>query len=273
MTARIGAEAPASAIEKLRPAQSGPRRGHGYGAGGSLRRFEAFTPGHHKVRLAADHPAVIEGRALFRNRVVAAEHAPRLLVDGVNSRRIGRRVTKGPWSGFPIFTLTLEERATCPRTCAEFRSCYGNNMNWARRLVHGPAFERLLWSELAAKQAKHPAGFVVRLHILGDFYSADYAELWAEALEAYRALHVFGYTAHAPDSPVGQVIAQLLGTRGDRFRVRFSGLDAPTDGAIVVDAADQTDHVICPAQLKQTDCCATCGLCWHSDQTIAFLRH
>jgi hypothetical protein len=28
-----------------------------------------------------------------------------------------------------------------------------------------------------------------------------------------------------------------------------------------------------PAQTGKTDCCATCALCWHSDRTIAFLRH
>ena len=123
------------------------------------------------------------------------------------------------------------------------------------------------------KQTLHPAGFVVRLHILGDFYSVDYAELWAEALEAYPALHVFGYTARAPDSDIGTVIAQLLGVHPNRWRVRFSGHDGPTDGSIVVESADETEHVICPAQLGKTDCCATCAFCWHSDRTVAFLRH
>jgi hypothetical protein len=58
------------------------------------------------------------------------------------------------------------------------RSCsdgYGNSMNWARRIKHGREFEERLWEELADKQAKHPRGFLVRLHILGDFYSTDYA--------------------------------------------------------------------------------------------------
>jgi hypothetical protein len=65
-------------------------------------------------------------------------------------------VTKGRYKGFFIFTLTLEERATCPRTCLEWKTCYGNSMNWARRIKHGRAFEERLWEELAEKQAKHP---------------------------------------------------------------------------------------------------------------------
>jgi hypothetical protein len=244
-----------------------------YASGGSLRRFASIAPRGHRISLAPTHPALIDGRTLFPSRVEEPHQRPRLLIDGHNSRKIGRTVMKGPWRGFPIFTLTLEERATCPSTCLEWATCYGNNMNWSRRVEHGRALEERLWEELADKQAKHPAGFVVRLHILGDFYSVDYAELWAEALEAYPALRVFGYTARAPESDIGSVIAELIGVHPDRFHIRFSGWNGPRNGSVVIDIAAETEHVICPAQTKKTDCCATCGLCWHSDRTIAFLRH
>lgn len=244
-----------------------------YESGGSLRRFASIAPKGHRINLAADHPALVEGRTLFPSRVEAPEDRPRLLVSGVNSRKIGRKVTKGKMRGFPIFTLTLEERATCPSSCQEWRTCYGNTSNWARRIKHGPEFERRLWEELAAKQAAHPSGFLVRLHILGDFYSIDYAELWAEALGAYPALNIFGYTARAPDSDIGSVIRELIGTQPERFHIRFSGWNGPRNGAIVVDRAAETEHLICPAQTGKTDCCATCAFCWHSDRTIAFLRH
>lgn len=246
-----------------------------YANGGSLRRFASIKPHGHRIHLAADHPAIVDGRTLFPTRVEDPADRPRLLIDGHNSRKLGRRVEKGHWRGFPIFTLTLEERATCPRTCLEWSTCYGNSMNWARRIRHGRAFEERLWNELADKAAEHPAGFVVRLHILGDFYSTDYAELWAEALEAYPALHVFGYTAHPPASPIGQVVSQLLGVHPTRWRMRFSGHDGPTDGSVVVDRASDTDHLICPAQTDPTGkrCCANCAFCFHTDRTVAFLRH
>lgn len=244
-----------------------------YASGGSLRRFVSIKPRGHRVNLPPAHPALVDGRTLFPSRVETPSERPRLLIDGHNSRKIGRRVAKGKWRGFPIFTLTLEERATCPRTCQEWATCYGNSMNWARRIKHGREFEERLWGELADKQQMHPQGFVVRLHILGDFYSADYAELWAEALEAYPALHVFGYTARSPESEIGQVIAELLGVHPERWRMRFSGHDGPTDGSIVIDHAGETEHLICPAQTGKTECCATCALCFHTDRTIAFLRH
>lgn len=244
-----------------------------YEYGGALRRFVSIKPHGHRVNLGPDHPAVAEGRTLFPSRVEDPDQRPRLLIDGHSSRKIGQKVMKGRWKGFPIFTLTLEERATCPRACAQWATCYGNSMNWARRIRHGRALEERLWEELAEKQRRHPGGFVVRLHVLGDFYSEDYAELWAEALEAYPALHVFGYTAHAPDSEIGAVISQLLGVHPLRWAMRFSGLDFPTDGAVVVDSEDETEHLVCPAQRGLTDCCATCALCWQTDRTIAFLRH
>lgn len=196
----------------------------------TLRRFDSIKPKGHKIHLADNHPALVKGQSLFQARVEHHSERPRLLIDGHNSRKIGRR-------------------------------------------VHGPDFERRLWDELAAKQEAHPDGFLVRLHILGDFYSVEYAQLWAEALEAYPALHVFGYTARSPESDIGQVVCELLGYKKDRFHVRFSGWDGPSDGSVVIDSVAQTEHVVCPAQLGKTECCATCALCWHSDRTIAFLRH
>lgn len=238
-----------------------------------MRRFQSIKPKGHRINLGDDNRAIVNEGTLFPNRVEHPFDRPRLLIDGHNSRKIGRQVMKGKLKGFPIFTLTLEERATCPRTCLEWDTCYGNSMNWARRIKHGRDFEEKLWNELADKQATHPQGFLVRLHILGDFYSVDYAELWAEALEAYPALHIFGYTARRPESDIGQVVCQLLGVWPERFHVRFSGWNGPSNGSVVIDEGEPTDHVICPAQTGKTDCCATCALCWHSDRTIAFLRH
>lgn len=244
-----------------------------YAYGGPLRRFESLKPTGHGVTLSPDHPAAVEGRTLFRGRAVHPDTRPRVLIDGHNSRKIGGRVMKGAWRGFPIFTLTLEERATCPRSCEQWLSCYGNGMRWPSRLEAGPALEKRLWEDLEAKQKKHPAGFVVRLHVLGDFYSTDYVDVWAEALDTFPALRVFGYTAHPIDSPIGTAIRELIGLHPDRFKLRFSGLDAPEFGAVVADSADDTQHLVCPAQTGKTDCCATCALCWSTDRTIAFLKH
>lgn len=232
------------------------------------------------VTLHPTHDAVREGRTLFPSTVVNAEDSPRLLVDGYNQRKIGRRITKGDWAGMPIYTLTLEERATCPRSCKQWLACYGNNMHFSRRhrldedmIVH-------LYDEIEAKAAQHPHGFVVRAHILGDFGSPDNAELamtyvrmWRLVLSEFPALHMWSYTAHHPDGEIGQLIRALNANFPDRCRVRFSGHDLGGEGAVVIDRPEDSQHVICPAQTDRTDCCATCALCWSMDRTVEFLKH
>lgn len=231
--------------------------------------------GNNPIALSALHPAHRTGRSIFPSRVFDPDEVARLLKDGHQSRKIGKFVTKGKMRGFPIFTLTLEERATCPRTCLQWATCFGNNMQAAERIVAGPELEAALWEELSTLQTQHPAGFLVRLHVLGDFYSVDYTRLWHEALEAYPALHIFGYTARPPSDDIGRLICEMIGVWPERFHVRFSGWGGASNGAIVVERTEDTDHIVCPAQTDPTGerCCANCTFCWATDKTIAFLRH
>lgn len=243
----------------------------------SLVRFP-FKTAHTDPRpmtMASDHGAVVEARTLFPSTVGTRE-GERVLKTGHNSPKIGRVVVKGRWQGFPIFTLTLEERATCPTSCSEWRSCYGNRMPFAHRFQAGPDFERRLEEELTDLQHKHPHGFVIRLHVLGDFYSRAYVRQWSAWLRAFPALHVFGYTAWPAASPIGAEIYQL---RGDwsRFAIRFSN-GRRSQGPIARTIGDRWEigphEIQCPAQTGQTLCCATCALCWAAPgKTIVFARH
>lgn len=242
------------------------------------RRFEAPPPGGQSVRLTALHPAVRSARTLFPSRVFAASEVGRVLISAHNSAKIGRTVAKGRLRGQPIYTLTLEERATCPRSCAVWASCYGNNMQAAARIVAGPALEAALWRELAALAREHPSGFLVRLHVLGDFYSEDYVAFWARALIAFPALTVFGFTAHRPtDGAIGSAVAALAAQDWGRFAIRHSGWYAPRRASYVIPPGGEpnpgVNAIVCPAQRGLTNCCATCALCWQSERAIAFMRH
>jgi hypothetical protein len=243
-------------------------------AASTLRRFGSILPGGRSVTLPAFDPAARAGRTIFGKRVIPADAPGRLLKRGHNSRKIGNVVQKGKWRGLPIFTLTLEERATCPRSCKLWHGCYGNNMNWAERIEHGPAFEARLALELDDLAGRHPAGFVIRLHVLGDFYSVDYVQLWADALARHAGLRVFGFTARDPAAdPVGRALRQLTDTAWDRFAIRFSGADLPEKSSHVIEPGASTASIVCPAQRGLTDCCATCAFCWQSTRPVAFLRH
>lgn len=231
--------------------------------------------------LAEDHPAVTEGRTLFPTTVVDPADSPRLLISGGNSRKLGDRVVKGPWAGSPIYQLTLEERATCPRSCHHWASCYGSGMPLARRHRHGPELEAALSRELSALANTHET-FVVRLHVLGDFYSVEYVEAWAHWLEQHPGLRVFGFTAWPRESDIGRQIQATVDHFGfERFAIRFSSEIGQPGGVTTLwqkpeDAEVPDDTIICPAQTGRTDCCGSCGLCWSpaaKDKTIAFIAH
>lgn len=241
----------------------------------TMRRHGSTKPRGRGVVLRVFDPAALGGRTRFPTRVFYADEVSRVLKSGHQSRKIGAFVTKGFAKGWPIYTLTLEERATCPRSCREWLTCYGNNMQAAERLVAGVELERALRRELAALQDKHPGGFLVRLHVLGDFYSAEYAGLWHAFLRAFPALHLFGFTAHGPDSPIGRTVALLAADFGwRRAAIRFSGAPHELRASRVLDAGQgDPDAVACPAQSGATDCCGTCALCWQSERSIAFRRH
>ena len=247
--------------------------------------------------------AVMTGKTIFQNRIKSADRAAmgksELLIKKSTNVKLGKRVTKGKWKGFPIFTLTLEERATCPRSCAHWADCYGNNMMYAFRYQAGPELEAMLETELAELQRKHPNGFLVRLHILGDFYSVGYVAKWAKWLGMFPALHVYGYTANQPDAAdateraIGQALLSLSDNCGTRWAVRFSGnFDRPTmtansaDDSRAMAAVTEKQAFICPTQISKATGkyaakgeetlvpdCGACGLCWTASKPVVFITH
>ena len=81
--------------------------------------------------------AVLAGRSVYHDlrakSVSDGMAASERVVKKSTNTKLGKRVTKGKLAGFPIFTVTLEERATCPRSCIHWDDCYGNNMMNATR--------------------------------------------------------------------------------------------------------------------------------------------
>ncbi len=177
-----------------------------------------------------------------------------------------------------MYSLTLEERATCPSDCEQWDNCYGDNMPFAHRFDHtDPNFTSSLEQQLSSLNDKHPDGFVVRLHVLGDFYSGQYIVQWQLWLHQFENMNVFGYTHHEYTSQLGSMINNVNNIHKDRFRVRFSDdLDTAFNASVI----DETDAptwngagIICPEQLGKTDSCASCGYCWTSDQPVVFIEH
>ena len=254
--------------------------------GGYLTRFKgtAAHANRKDAALPATHPAIVNSTTLFQKSIIDPEKAPRLLVSGFNSAKLGRVVLKGPWRGMPIFHLTLVERETCPRTCQLWRECFGNGMPLARRHRYTPALVPTLDRELRAAAVKHAqTGFVVRLHNLGDFPDMAYALAWGRWMRDLPELHVFGYTEHPAESQIGWLVNLLGALHPDRWMMRFSVAadDNPQPMQATTiwrqpEGSNVPEGLICPAQTHKTAACATCGLCWSPGATgkrIVFIGH
>jgi hypothetical protein len=240
------------------------------------------------MELTKTQIAIGAGKTVFGNKVKSVldgmGKTEKLLKFSTN-KKLGKKVRKGKYKGFPIVTLTLEERKTCPSSCAHWADCYGNNMPFATRYDVGPEFENMLELELKELQRKYPNGFLVRLHILGDFYSVSYVAKWAKWLTMFPALHIYGYTANNPkaldkkEQAIGLAIKTIRDNANGRFAIRFSGNFDDMFSANSMDDKRSIEQVanknafICPVQLDKTDDCGTCGLCWSSNKTVTFITH
>lgn len=213
----------------------------------------------------------------FKNRVLTVDKMTDLLVSGHSNIKLGRDVRKAKFRGYWIYTLSLEERATCPRSCLHWTNCYGNAAPLAKRIDHtDPQFLPRLEAEVARLCAmKNRAGLLIRLHALGDFFSVAYAWFWRDMLRAHPKLAIFGYTARPADGVIGTYIREMNRTFGDRCMIRFSdgGLPAMSTVSIGDETGCPPNAFICPEQTGKTRCCATCGACWSTTKNVAFMEH
>jgi hypothetical protein len=152
--------------------------------------------------------------------------------------------------------------------------------------------------DLAYYQAKYPEGFLLRLHVLGDFYSVAYVAAWAKWLGMFPALNVYGYTANQYDAidsnerAIGEALLSLRLACGVRFAVRSSGSYTDSFAALSNDDSRSNDLLadkqafLCPTQIsKETGKlakkneptlapdCGACGLCWQASKPVVFLTH
>lgn len=237
--------------------------------------------------LAVTHPAIMENRTLYPSTVVeVTEDDPdRLLVSGETNRKLGKIVAKGPFKGYALYALSLEERATCPVECDARLFCFGNAMPFARRHKIGDPevfYDRLNF-EILGLLAEHP-GLLIRLHVVGDFPSVEYVSFWADVLAENPKVAIYGYTHRRTKAwdgdEIGDAIQSVKDRFPERFRIRWSSEVSRPDGTVIVDYEPKRPRIdeglVCPAQTDATACCASCGLCWDkgaTHDTIVFIKH
>jgi len=156
-------------------------------------------------------------------------------------------------------------------------NCYGNHMPFARRWAAGEALEQAIPVELTKLAKKHPGGFVVRLHILGDFYSAKYVKLWGSMMARIPQLCVYGYTRREKDSAEGIHLRMIEDLHPGRWRIRWSERPGEMGTKVTDDVTARgktPEGIVCPAQTEGDEvCCGNCSLCWSQSAPIIFINH
>lgn len=216
-----------------------------------------------------------DGGTRYKSALVELGQSP-ILADGRQSPKLGHRITKGRHKGLTMRYVTLEEGRTCPSSCAIRSSCYGGNMNLAKRIL----WRGEVTGKGIADAIEHSSPSLIRLHTLGDFPSLKYARRVLSALLAGGSA-AFGFTHHAPETPTGADIAEMARKHWDRFSIRTSyrhGTREPLaerSAVVISDPKQAAEHnaVLCPEQQGQTPSCAECGFCWHSQRPVAFVLH
>ena len=206
-----------------------------------------------------------------------------MLKPGSNNKKLGFKITSKRWEGKRLYSLTLEERKTCPTTCHHWNDCYGDNMPFAHRFTTAGLIPKLK-EEIDSLMNKHPDGIVVRLHVLGDFYSEDYVRFWEEMLFVHPKLCLFGYTSRKGDNIAHAI--WLLNIRFDqRCVIRCSdnkeagkphgNSQEPfvQDWKYAAEESFEGNSFDCPEQTGKVKSCAACGLCWTTKKTVRFLSH
>lgn len=202
-----------------------------------------------------------------------------VLKRGDNNKKLGFLVKSGRSANKNrrIYSLTLEERKTCPRSCHHWKDCYGNNMPFAHRFDHGKDLEDSIRSQIKYLLVKHKEGIIVRLHVLGDFYSTEYVSFWDGLLQEHKNLSVFGYTARDPKTKIGKKVFGMNDKYLERCRIRLSSnCEYSKEHENILYASNESfygDAITCPHQLGKVKNCANCGLCWSTNKTIRFLDH
>lgn len=219
-----------------------------------------------------------EGRTMHPQWIKSPDDGEPLR-SGHNNYKLGAYVKKGIFKDYSIFQLSLEERKTCPSSCQHWNDCYGNTMHRAVRVDHSDfdLLKRRIREQVASllRPSKRHAGLLIRLHTLGDFFSLEYVDFWAQMLHENPRLAIWGYTARPPASKIGTAIALLHAAHGPRFAVRFSDAPLPLNAtrSLASEDAPRGEAIICPEQLGKTQCCGTCALCWNTRRNIAFIDH
>ena len=174
---------------------------------------------HSKIILSKNSPAAMGHNSMYARNVFDPETYKFKIVKPSTNDKLGKKVTRGKLQGAKIYTVTLEERATCTSDCEHWLDCYGNNMPFAHRIKASPKIMDRISEDLDELDDKGKK-YLVRLHVLGDFFSVEYVNFWIDQIMSRPLLNVYGYTRWHIGTEIGDRINKY--NSHSRFAIRFS---------------------------------------------------
>ena len=190
--------------------------------------------------------------------------------------KLGRSIWT--WSMPAVTACGTAPSAYCERSCYAIAFRRFPTVVRAHQRNHELTRDRTSFlTELRTDLGYLPAGSVVRLHVAGDFFSADYATTWLRLISGFEHLTFYGYTRAWTDREIHRVLAKVRArpnvrlwassdwtmsrppSRWPEARVFRSIADARAAG-----------YIVCPEQLGEKPSCETCQLCWRIPQDSAF---
>ena len=211
------------------------------------------------------------GTIYKKNVFPSSKYQFKIIKQVTTQAKLGKWVTKGRLKGARMYTVTFEERKTCPKSCFHWNDCYGNTMPFAHRVSTNKTTMLKMWRELTEINKK-PYPILIRLHVLGDFYSVEYVQFWRMVFDTFENIYCYGYTAYKPSTPIGKAIKKLRDSHWERFAIRYSNMPHVELSANSEDMG--VEGIVCPEQLGATKDCGTCGLCWtKTKDNIIFKTH
>jgi hypothetical protein len=164
--------------------------------------------------------------------------------------------------GENIHHFSIPAWETCPGRSAACRVCYATRGRYRTHTVKDVLrrnyeasleadFARRLIREVHRRWCK-----VVRIHVAGDFYSAEYAGKWSEVIRRCPETTFYAYTRSWRVQAILPVLTELAGR--DNFRLWFSadadtGTPPEVEGARVAWLMQDADEVIEDADLVFRD--------------------
>lgn len=199
---------------------------------------------------------------------------------------MGIHISKGNSKTGAIPSFSLPSGKTCSaeacKTCFQ-QGCYARKIERLRPSVRNTYAENLaiaradlphMEQELNAYFDMPNATRLFRIHVSGDFYSAEYFEMWLRVIRRHPGTRFLAFTKQRT------IIAPYLSSLPDNLSLVWSswpGVPVPRTVRTALPIAwmqDGTEKRITKSAVTCPGNCDTCGRCWALDgKDVVFHKH